>query len=187
MLFGLIGKPQVETTCFGVLAEFENGAELLEAIRASRAKGYSKMEAYTPLPMHEVWEALGHTSPLPSIVLVGGLVGAAVGYGLQYWSSVIYYPMNVGGRPLNSWPSFIPVTFETTILFAAFSAFLGMLALNGLPRPHHPCFEIPQFENATRDRYFLLLMAHDPDFELERARADLAGLEPLSVAEVPNP
>ena len=145
------------------------------------------MEAYTPLPMHEVCHALGDRNDLPKLVLLGGLVGATVGFGLQYWANTSYYPVNVGGRPLNSWPSFIVITFEMTILFAALTAVFGMLFMNGLPRPHHPVFDIPEFETASRNRFFLLIMAHDPRFERDAARAFLEELEPLSVAEVPNP
>ena len=121
------------------------------------------------------------------LVLCGGVLGALVGFGLQYWASVIDYPMNVGGRPDNSWPSFIIITFETTILFAALTAVLGMLALNGLPRPHHPVFAIPLFELASRNRFFLLVLAHDPSFEREAVERLLKETEALNVVEVPNP
>ncbi len=177
---------KIDTPCFGVLAEFPDGASLLEAIEKTRAAGYEKLEAYTPLPMHDVWHALGHKSRLPELVLCGGIVGALVGFGMQYFASVVHYPLNVGGRPLNSWPSFIIITFELTILFAAATAVLGMLALNGLPRPHHPLFEIDEFEQASADRFFLLILAHDPLFELGNATAFLSELAPLSLSEVPN-
>jgi len=139
--------------CFGILAEFADSEALLEAIRRGREAGFTKMEAYTPLPMHDVWEALGHRSNLPKLVLLGGITGALVGFGMQYFASVVHYPMNVGGRPMNSWPSFIVITFEMTILFAALTAVFGMLAMNGLPRPHHPCFDVPEFELASRNRF----------------------------------
>ncbi len=177
----------VRTPCFGVLAEFETSAELLDAIARARTAGYTKLEAYTPLPMHDVCHALGDENRLPRLVLCGGILGALAGFGLQYWASVRYYPINVGGRPLNSWPSFIVVTFEMTILFAALTAVFGMLWMNGLPRPHHPVFEIPAFETASRNRFFLLILAHDPRFERDAAHGFLAGLRPLSLAEVPNP
>jgi len=180
-------RQKVETPCFGVLAEFPDGDALLRAIEEGKAAGYSKMEAYTPLPMHEVSHALGYTSRLPMLVLIGGIVGALVGFGIQYFSAVEHYPMNIGGRPLNSWPSFVVITFEMTILFASASCVIGMLALNGLPRPHHPVFDVPEFETASRDRFFLLVMAHDPNFSLEGARELLSGMTPLSVSEVPNP
>lgn len=178
---------KVRTPCFGLLAEFGDGEALLRAIRRAREEGYTKMEAYTPLPMHEVWHELGHESRLPLLVLCGGILGAVTGFGMQYYAAVIHYPINVGGRPLNSWPSFIIVTFEMTILFAALTAVFGMLLLNGLPRPHHPVFDVPQFELASRNRFFLLILAHDPRFELQRAQSFLATLAPLSLAEVPNP
>jgi hypothetical protein len=181
-----LSRKHATIECFGVLAEFADTAALLRAIEAARAAGYTRMEAYTPLPVHEVWQALGHKSRLPQIVLAGGLLGACVGFGMQYFSSVVHYPMNVGGRPYNSWPSFVVITFEMTILFAALSAVLGMLALNGLPRPHHPVFSVPEFAGASRDRFFLLILHYDPLFERVAARELLAGLEPLSLSEVPS-
>ena len=180
-------KERVPTPCFGMLAEFPDGETLLAGIEKAKSAGYSKMEAYTPLPMHDVSHALGYKSALPVLVFFGGLTGALVGFGMQYYASVVHYPVNVGGRPLNSWPSFIVITFETTILFAALTAVFGMLLLNGLPRPHHPVFDVPEFEQASRNRFFLLIMAHDPAFEADAARELLAGLEPLSLSEVPNP
>jgi len=173
--------------CFGVLAEYESGAELLAAIEHGKRAGYTTMEAYTPLPMHEVSHALGHENDLPKFVLAGGILGACTGFGMQYYAAVIHYPMNVGGRPLNSWPSFIPVTFELTILFAALTAVLGMLALNGLPRPHHPVFSVPGFELASRDRFFLLVPHYDPRFDADGALAALHATRSLSVQEVPHP
>jgi hypothetical protein len=182
-----MARKTVPTPCFGVLAEFADSQALLEAIQTARREGYRKMEAYTPLPMHEVCHALGDRNDLPRLVLLGGITGALVGFGLQYWASVHYYPYNVGGRPFNSWPSFIIVTFEMTILFAALTAVFGMLWMNGLPRPHHPLFDIPEFETASRNRFFLLILAHDPRFERAAAFRFLQGLGPLSLAEVPNP
>jgi len=182
-----VSKPVEVPGCFGVLAEFEDGHALLGAIEKARAAGYTRMEAYTPLPMHEVWHAIGHKSRLPQVVFCGGVLGACIGFGMQYFASVVHYPINVGGRPLNSWPSFIVITFELTILFAALSAVLGMLAMNGLPRPHHPVFAIPEFERASRDRFFLLILHYDPIFRAEHARELLAELSPLSLKEVPAP
>jgi hypothetical protein len=171
---------------FGVLAEFENSDDLIEAIEQAKERGYSKMEAYTPLPIHEVIHAIGHKNRLPLLVLIGGIVGALVGFGMQYYASVIHYPVNIGGRPLNSWPAFIVITFETTILFAALTCVLGMLALNGLPQPYHPVFNLPMFETASRNRFFLLLLARDPVFDREGA-ADLLGkAKSLAVEEVPH-
>ena len=177
---------RMEFPMFGYLAEFAGSDELLAAVRRSRAEGYTEMEAYTPLPVHEVSEALGYKSRLPLIVLIGGIVGALTGFGLQYWSSVIEYPLNIGGRPFNSWPSFIVVTFEMTILFAAISAVLGMLALNGLPQPYHPVFHVPMFEMASRNRFFLMVLSRDPRFEPDRVHDFLVGQTNLSVQEVPR-
>ena len=173
--------------CFGVLAEYQSGETLLAAIAAAQAAGFTKLEAYTPLPMHDVGHALGHENDLPKYVLGGGCFGAVVGFGMQYFAAAIHYPINVGGRPLNSWPSFIPITFELTILCAALTAVLGMLALNGLPRPHHPVFSVPGFELASRDRFFLLVLHYDPRFDPDLALATLRGTRALSVQEVPNP
>ena len=173
--------------CFGVLAEFASGEALLAAIAGAQARGFTRMEAYTPLPMHEVSHALGQRNDLPKYVLTGGVVGACTGFGLQYWAAVVHYPSNVGGRPLDSWPSFIPVTFELTILFAALTAVFGMLALNGLPRPHHPVFSVPGFELASRDRFFLMVLHYDPRFDPDVALATLRATKALSVQEVPHP
>jgi len=179
-------KPKIETPCFGVLAQFSTGERLMDAIKTAKVSGYSKMEAYTPLPMHDVSHELGYESKLPRLVLLGGIIGACVGFGMQYFASVHHYPQNVGGRPLNSWPSFIVITFELTILFAALSCVFGMLALNGLPRPHHPVFAMPEFETASRDRFFLLILAHDPSFTTEGAKELLGELDPITLSEVPN-
>ena len=141
------------------------------------------MDAYSPFPIEELHEALGsHHTRLPLIVLIGGLVGCIGGYALQYWSSVIAYPLNIGGKPLHSWPAFIPVTFECTILVAALSAVLGMLALNGLPMPYHPVFNVPRFALASRNRFFLCIEATDPKFDLEATRRFLERLVPGTVA-----
>ena len=172
---------------FGLLAEYADGASLVDAIKQAKAHGYEKIEAYTPIPMHEVSHALEFKSELPKLVFAGGVFGAIAGFGMQYYASAVHYPVNIGGRPLNSWPSFIIITFEMTILFAALTAVLGMLALNGLPRPHHPVFDIPEFEAASSNRFFLLVMAKDPRFEREHAERLLAETKPLSLSEVPNP
>jgi hypothetical protein len=170
---------------YGLMAEFARPQELIDAARQAREAGYSKLDAYTPYPMEEVSEALGHHhSRLPLIVLVGGIVGALTGYLLQYWVNVYEYPMNVGGRPYHSWPAFIVPTFETTILFAALSAVLGMFALNGLPQPYHPVFNVPRFAAASRDRFYLVIEAADPKFDREATATFLRGLEPSEVAEV---
>ena len=170
---------------YGVLAEFENPEELVAAVRLARAAGYRRMDAYTPFPVEEVAEELGfHRTALPLIVLVGGLVGCLGGFVLQYWISAIDYPLNIGGRPLNSWPAFIPVTFELTILVAALSAVLGMLGLNGLPMPYHPLFNNPRFALASRNRFFLCIETRDHLFRADTVRKFLLDQSPISVVEV---
>jgi hypothetical protein len=143
------------------------------------------MDAYSPMPIEELHDALHmHDNRLPKIVLGGGILGALGGYGFQYWVATIAYPMNVGGRPLHSWPTMIPVTFETTILAAALSAVLGMLALNGLPQPFHPVFNVPRFALASRNRFFLCIEARDPKFDIDATRSFLASLGAREVSTV---
>jgi hypothetical protein len=167
------------------MAEFDKPEALLAATRRAYEEGYRKMDAYTPYPIEELSEALGfRRNRLPLIVLIGGLLGAIGGYGLMYWTSVIDYPINVGGRPFNSWPSFIPITFETTVLIASLSAVLGLLALNGLPMPNHPVFNTPNFEMASRDRFFLCIEADDPRFDHERTKDFLKSLNAREVTDV---
>ena len=169
----------------GLLAEFDDPTSLVAATERAHREGYRSMDAYSPFPIEELHEALGarHTR-LPLIVLIGGLCGCIGGYGLQYWSSVMAYPLNIGGKPLHSWPAFIPVTFECTILVAALSAVLGMLALNGLPQPYHPVFNVPRFALASRNRFFLCIESVDPKFELEQTREFLMTLGPREVSTV---
>lgn len=173
------------STLYGVIAEFDTPTAVVTAARRAHEEGYRRMDAFTPYPIEELTEALGirHTK-LPLLVLIGGIVGALGGYGLQYWASVIYYPLNVGGRPFHSWPQFIPVTFETTILVAALTAVFGMLALNGLPQPYHPVFSTPGFDLASRNHFFLCIEAQDPKFDLEETRAFLLSLDPREVTDV---
>jgi hypothetical protein len=172
---------------FGILAEFADADELLAAAGEVYAAGYREVEAYSPLPMHGLAEALGFRRTwMPLVVLVGGVVGCLSGWYLQYYTTVVSYPLNVGGRPVNSWPSFIPVVFEVTVLVAALSAVLGMLAMNGLPRPHHPLFGIPRFERATQDRFFLCILARDPLFHPVTTRQLLERLGPTEVTDVPQ-
>ena len=170
---------------YGLMAEFDNPEDLLEAARRAHAGGYRQMDAYSPFPVEGLAEAIGfHRTRLPLIVLLGGIAGGVGGYLLQYYTAVIDYPLNVGGRPLHSWPSFIPVTFETTVLIAALAAVLGMLALNGLPRPYHPVFNVPSFEMASRNLFFLCIESTDALFDWERTRQFLEALGPRQVHEV---
>lgn len=170
---------------YGLIAEFDTPGALIAATTAAREAGYTKMDAYAPYPIEALTHALGHhRSKLPLLVLIGGLVGCFAGLSLQYWVSVIEYPLNIGGRPFASWPAFIPVTFETTILFASLTAVLGMLALNGLPRPYHPIFNARRFSFASRDRYFLCIEAADRRFDAAETRSFLEGLGPTEVSEV---
>jgi hypothetical protein len=172
---------------YGLLAEFDDPHALVEAAERTRAAGYRNIDAYTPIPVHGLVEALGDVpTKLPWLTFIGGLLGAITGVVLQYYISVIDYPMNVGGRPVFSWPSYIPVTFETTVLGAALFSVLGMLALNGLPLPYHPVFNVPEFRRASRNRFFLCIEARDPAFQLQPTRDFLAGLKALNVHEVPR-
>lgn len=170
---------------YGVIAEFESPVELIEAARRARETGYRKLDAYTPYPIHELTEALKlPRTKLPIIVFIGGALGGATGLFLQWFATSVHYPINVGGRPLASWPSYIPITFELTVLFAAIAAVLGMLGLNGLPMPYHPVFNLPRFALASRDRFFLAIEAGDPLFDTEKTKAFLAGLGAREVSEV---
>lgn len=172
---------------YGMMAEFTDPTELVTAIKQARAEGYRQMDAYTPYPIEEVSEALEiHHSRLPFLVLIGGIIGLCAGYGLQYWTAAVDYPLNVGGRPTHSPISFLPVTFETTVLVAALFAVLGMLALNGLPTPYHPVFNVPRFALASRDQFFLCIEAIDPQFDPDITWRFLERLEPQSIAEVPH-
>jgi len=170
---------------YGLLAEFDDPTSLVQATRGTRAAGYRKIDAYTPFPIEALSEALEiRERRLPALVLLGGILGGLFGYGLQYWTSVFAYPINVGGRPLHSWPAFIPVTFETIVLGAALSAVLSMLALNRLPMPHHPLFGSPRFALSTNDRFFLCIRATDPLFERDETRRFLERLGPRQVSAV---
>jgi len=172
---------------YGLLAEFKDPAALTEAARAAHGAGYRRMDAYTPIPVEGLSQALGMThTRLPMVTFFGGLLGALAGYALQYYVSALAYPLNIGGRPLHSWPAFIPVVFETTVLGAALTAVLGMLAFNGLPRPHHPLFNVPEFKLASRDRFFLCIEARDRQFDVERTRDFLERLSPQQLWEVPR-
>lgn len=170
---------------YGLMAEFDTTGQLIAAAERCRAEGYRYVNAYTPFPVEGLSEALGfRRSNVPLITLVGGLLGGAGGFAMQYWMSVIGYPVNIGGRPLNSWPMFIPVTFELTVLGAAVSAVLGMLALNKLPMPHHPVFNAPRFALASNDRFFLCIEAKDPRFDRTSTEKFLDSLDAHDVCEV---
>jgi hypothetical protein len=169
----------------GVMGEFSTPQNLVTAIEEARAQGYTKLDAYTPFPIEEAWEALGHhKSPVPLIVLIGGIVGGLSGFFLQYWVAAIEYPVNVGGRPFNSWPSFIPVTFECTILGAVLAAVAGVFILNGLPEPYHPVFNVERFAFASRDRYFLCIEAVDPKFQRDQVHQLLLDLNAVEATDV---
>jgi Protein of unknown function (DUF3341) len=170
---------------WGLLAEFERPEELVAAAQRAREAGYRKMDAYTPFPIHGLSDAMGfRPTKLPLVVLAGGILGFATALGMQWFSATIHYPLNVGGRPLASWPSFIPITFELTVLFASLTAVLGMLGMNGLPMPYHPVFNAPRFAFASRDRFFLCIERRDPKFDLADTRAFLNGLGAREVVEV---
>jgi Protein of unknown function (DUF3341) len=170
---------------YGLMAEFATPEALLEAAHRSFAEGYRRMDAYSPFPIDGLAEAIGfHKTRIPLIVLIGGILGCIGGFYLQYWAAVIDYPVNVGGRPLNSWPMFIPVTFELTILAAALSAVLGLFALNGLPMPYHPVFNVERFQLATRNRFFLCIESIDPKFDREATRRFLESLGAQGVSDV---
>jgi hypothetical protein len=170
---------------YGLMAEFDDPSQLVLAAERAHKAGYRRMDAYSPLPIEELHEALGsHHSRLPLIVLIGGLIGCIGGFLIQYWTMAVSYPINVGGRPFNSWPAFIPVTFECTILGASLAAVFGMLALNGLPMPYHPVFNVPRFASASRNRFFLCIEARDKKFDREKTREFLESLKPREVNDV---
>ena len=170
---------------YGVMAQFDSPSTLVAAARETYAAGYRKINGYSPFPIEELSEAIGFKrTSLPLIVLVGGIIGGVAGFFMQYWMEVVDYPINVGGKPFNSWPAFIPITFECTILAAAFAAVLGMLALNKLPQPYHPVFNAPNFALATRDSFFLVIESKDPKFDHDEAIQFLKSLEAREVNDV---
>jgi hypothetical protein len=170
---------------YGLLAEFKTADDLLRAAGRTYREGYRDIDAFSPVPIHGLAEAMGQNDrTISKIVLGGGLMGCLGGYSLAYWTSAIDYPLNIGGRPLNSWPAFIPITFEVTILVAALSAVFGMLGLNGLPKPYHPVFNVPSFEMASRSHFFLVVHGDDPKFDRAAVREFLEGLGPKDVFEV---
>jgi hypothetical protein len=171
---------------YGLLAEFSTHEELLRAAEAAYGAGFRKMDGYAPFPVEGLAEALGKKTRLPVLVLGGGIIGGVGAYFMEWYANAISYPINIGGRPTHSWPSFIPITFELTVLAAALTAFFAALALNGLPRPYHSLFNVPEFERASQDRFFLCIEAHDPKFHPEQTRSFLQSLKPLNLMEVPK-
>ena len=170
---------------YGLMAEFDDPTSLVAAAKRTYAAGYRKIDTFSPYPIEEAWEAIGqHDRRLSLIVLAGGLTGLLSGIGLQEWVHNLAYPINIAGKPYNSWPQFIPVTFELTILFAALAGVIGMIVLNGLPMPYHPVFNVARFALASRNRFFLCIEAKDPKFDLEATRRFLETLGPRGVATV---
>ncbi len=164
---------------YGLMVEFATTEDLLAGCRRTRDAGYRKIDAFTPSPIHGLTEAIGYRGRgwIARTVFLGGLLGATGGFALQWWVSTRAYPLNVGGRPTFSWPAFVPVTFELTILLAVIAAVLGMLGWNKLPQPYHPVFNVPRFKLATSDRFFLCVESIDPLFDADATRAFLEGLD----------
>jgi hypothetical protein len=178
-------EPLFGKRIYGLMAEFATPGEIVEAGRRAYDAGYRRMDAYSPMPVHGLDEAIGfRNNRVPLVVLIGALIGAAGGYGLCYYMVALPYVHNIGGRPIYSWPTFIPITFETTVLLASLFAVVGMIFMNGLPRPYHPVFNAQHFERASHDRFFLCIEARDSRFQIDETRAFLEGLAPLEVSEV---
>lgn len=172
---------------YGMMAEFDSAKDLVVAARRTHGAGYKKIDAYSPFPVEELAEAIGfHKNGVPLVTLIGAIIGGLTGYLLQYWVAVVNYPVNIGGRPYHSWPAFIIITFELTILFGGISAVFGMLALNGLPMPYHPVFNVERFAMASKDRFFLIIFSSDAKYDPAGTRQFLEGLTPRSVSEVPS-
>jgi len=173
------------TTPYGLMAEFHDANQLVSAAERTTEAGYRRIDAFTPFPVHGLAEAIRFKdNRVQLLVLAGGIMGAIAGFGLQYWINVFAYPLIAGGKPFYSWPAFIPVTFEMTILFAALAAVFGSFALNKLPEPYHPVFNVPRFALASRDRFFLVIEAADPKFDPQTTRAFLESLQPHEVTDV---
>ncbi len=169
---------------YGLVAEFESPDQLLDAAHRAHNAGYRSIDAFSPMPIEGLAEAVGfHSTRLPLVVLFAGMFGATAGFFLQWYANVLSFPLNVDGKPFNSWPAFIPITFEVTILCAALAATFGMLAMNGLPTPYHPLFNVPRFAMATRGRFFLCIKARDKKFDMGSTRQFLESLKPFGVYE----
>jgi hypothetical protein len=176
-----------QSQLYGLMAEFDAPEQIVAAAERARDAGYRRMDAFTPFPMEELTDALAiKHSKLALFVLCCGIAGCLTGFLMQYFASVIHYPLNIGGRPLNSWPQFIPITFEMTILFSAVGAVIGMIFRNGLPRPVHPVFNVDRFELASRDKFFLLIESEDPKFDAAETKRFLTSLQPAGIFEVEN-
>ena len=171
---------------YGIMAEFDSAQALVDAAHKTHEAGYRKIDAYSPFPVEGLADAVGAPHDVPLVVLIGGLVGGCSGYLMQWWMAAVDYPLNIGGKPTHSWPAFIVITFEMTILFAGISAVLGMLALNGLPMPYHPVFNVPRFSSASKDRFFLIVFSSDKKYNAVETRRFLEALNPRSVSEVPS-
>lgn len=171
---------------YGVMAEFDNTKDLLEAAHKTRNAGYRQVDAYSPFPVEGLSEAVGFPrTGLPIIVFIGGLIGCCGGFFLQYYPNVMGFPLDIGGKPFDSWPSFIPITFELTILCAALACVVGLFVLCRLPTPYHPVFNVPRFSLASQDRFFLCINSKDPRFNVEEVRRFLEELNPREVNVVP--
>ncbi len=171
---------------YGLLAEFSSPEELIRAAEQAHAAGFRKMDAFAPFPVDGLAEALGRKTRLPLLVLIGGILGGVGAYYMEWYANVVSYPINIGGRPMHSWPAFVPITFELTVLAAALTAFFFSLGLNGLPRLYHPLFNVPRFERASQDSFFLCIESRDPNFDPEKTRKFLQSLNATSVMEVPR-
>jgi hypothetical protein len=178
-------KRKVRPAVYGLMAEFDNPTDAVAAARRVHEEGYRRIDAFSPYPVEELSEAIGvHSTHMPLIVLIGGILGGLTGYLMQFYIATVYYPINVGGKPLHSWPAFIPITFECTVLGAGLFAVFGMLAMNGLPEPYHPVFNAPNFALASRDRFFVLVESADPKFDRERTAEFLRTLNAREVTDV---
>lgn len=173
-----------DVALYGLSAEFVTHEELVRAARAAYAHGFRNMDAYAPFPVEGLGAALGKRNRMPLLILCGGILGGVSAYFMQWFANVVSYPIDIGGRPLHSWPAFVPITFELTVLGASLTAFFFALGLSGLPRPYHPMFNLPEFERASQDRFFLCIEADDPQFDRKSTRDFLAELAPIMIAEV---